>query len=183
MKRQMEDATPAIRPVKVNGEDFYICLVHPLQLKSLRGEAAWLQAQREANKRGNQNPIFSGAEGIWNGVVLHKYQRTELRTGANGTTPSEGFKLSADRTTTYHADDTVADGRTVCRALFLGAQAGVLGWGQNPAWREELLDVGRKQIVGIDMIYGTSKTRFQTAGSVAQEDYGVYACDTQVIVD
>jgi N4-gp56 family major capsid protein len=177
-----------VRPIKVKGKDYYVMAIHPLQAKALRaetGEAGWTAIVAAAAKRGDDHPLFTGAMGVYDGVILHEYDRIPIRTGANGVLPSEGFLLNAGRTATT---DAVADGKTVARALFLGAQAAVIGWGQVPHWYEDAYDVNRKPRVATDMIYGVSKTRFRsyaasTNTNTDEQDFGCIAVDTQVVVD
>lgn len=182
VKRKAQLATPKIRPIKVGGKDYYVCLISPLQAKALKAETEWRASQKDANVRGLDNPIFTGMLGVWDGVVIHEYDRIQSRTGAGGTTPAEGFTLNAGLTATT---DPVVSGKTVDRALFLGAQAGALAWAQKPNWIEDYEDIGtRKPVIGTEMIYGMSKTIFNAPGtSTPTDDYGVIAVDTMVVAD
>jgi N4-gp56 family major capsid protein len=184
-KRMAKLATPKIQPVRINGKDYYVMLIHPYQAESLKNDFEWIDAQKRANLRGSDNPLFTGALGEIDGVLIHEYDRTPYRTGAGGTDPAEGFTLNAARTATT---DAVANGRTVARALFLGRQASVIAWGQRPRWYEDYADVnGRLPLVGVDCMYATTKARFRQYDSGAgsntdQEDLGIIAVDTQVVV-
>lgn len=55
-----------------DGEPFWVILVHPQQLKTLRGETAWLNAQREAWSGARNSPILNGAAGFYNGFAIFK---------------------------------------------------------------------------------------------------------------
>lgn len=108
---------PLIRPLKVNGEDKFLCFLHPYQVTDLRQSTAtgqWLDIQKAVyNGAKDKNPIYSGALGEYNGVILH-----------------ESTRVPAVTTNVY-------------RAVFCGAQAGVVAFGQNNAgnkmeWYEEL---------------------------------------------
>ena len=189
-------AYPAIRPIMVKGKPYYVCLLHTWQVKAIKnetGDNGWKQIQAAANIRGEENPLFSGALGLWDGVILHEYNWPQMvRTGAGGSLPAEGFTLAADRATTT---DPEANGKSVARALFLGAQAGVIGWAMKPKWTESLEDVKRLPAMAYTGIYGVSKTRFSTYTSpsphdssvggtnTAGEDFGVVAVDTCVVPD
>ena len=148
------NAEAKIRPLRIDGQDHYICLVHPYQAKALKAEAAWQQAQREANVRGDKNPIFSGALGIWDGVVIYEYERIKTYStwGSNGTL-------------------------TGARALFLGAQAAALAVAKGPTWDEKEFDYGRKAGFAISVIAAIAKPVFNS------EDYAVIALDTYIAVD
>lgn len=159
IKRKAKAASPKIRPVMVDGKEMYVILISPLQNKSLRADADWLNAQRNANWRGSKNPIFDGADGVWDNVVVHEYDR--ILTRALG----ESFE----------AGDVC--GIATARALFCGAQAGVIGWAQYLAWYEKMFQYGRVPGVATDMIYGVKKTEYNS------EDFGVIAVDTAIVED
>lgn len=83
-----------------NGEEtnHYGIVISDVDAYNLRGDQAWLQANREGHLRGEKNPIFSGAMGEWNGVLI--YTLTGIR-GAGcvqGTPLRPECKLSADIT-------------------------------------------------------------------------------------
>lgn len=189
MKRKAQMATPKIRPIKVKGYDkaVYIAILHPYQIKAIKaqtGETGYASLMKAAEIRGKENPLFAGAEFLYDGILVYEYDRAPMRTGAGGTTPSEGFVLNAGKTATT---DAVASGKSVARGLLLGAQAGMMVWGRRPSWYEDKVDARKPQIV-TDALYATSKVVFneytQPSGpNTAQEDYGVYAFDTQVVVD
>ena len=202
IKRRMIAATPRMRPVIIrdlsgqNPDDvrsakfsgpplakIFIVLVDPLQIKAIRaetGDNAWKVMQQNANIRGNLNPIFTGAEFYHDGMLVFEYDRIHRRTGAGGTTLAEGFLLNAGRTATT---DALASGRTVARAIFMGAQAIHLGWAQKPEWSEDFVD-NNKPKVKVDMLYGVKRTNFNAHGtSTATSDEAIFILDTEVVVD
>lgn len=136
-------ASPFIRPLRVNGEDKYVCFLHPYQVYSLRtdataGRVTWYDANKSRISGGEMsNGIFTGALGEYNGVILHESTRIPL----------------APSTT------------TVRRAVFCGAQAASLAFGQasssgEASWREELFDYGNQLGVGCGIIWGLKKAVF-----------------------
>ncbi len=145
-KRKAMLVSPKIRPVKVNGNEYYIMLVHPYVAKAIKADTDWKNAQLYANIRGERNPIFTGALGVIDGVVLHEYSRPELL---------------CDTDTAHYA-----------YSLLLGAQAGVVAWGQRPSWYEKLFDYNRVPGVATDFIAGVAKTVFNS------EDFGVITVKT-----
>jgi len=149
-------AESKIRPIKVDGKDMYVCLLHPYQAKAIKAETAWQQAQREANIRGEKNPIFSGAMGIWDGVVLHEYERIKTYSNWGVATPP------------------VLPG---ARALFCGAQALAIGVHQYPTWEEKDFDYARKAGFSTGVIMAVDKPKFNA------EDFAVIALDTYIAVD
>lgn len=167
IKRKAQAAEPKIRPVIVDGEKHYVMFISPYQAKALKAEDAWINAQRDGNVRGRKNPIFSGALGMWDGVVIHDYDRIETRYGEGGSTASEYFESGDDCATGVH----------VARALFCGAQAGVHVYAQNPGWYEKEFDYGRIPGVATDIIYQAAKTKFNG------EDFGSIVVDTAYSAD
>jgi N4-gp56 family major capsid protein len=135
--------SPAIRPIKVSGEDKYVMFLHPYQVYDLRtntNTGQWLDIQKAVyNGAKGNNPIYSGALGEYNGVILH--ESTRVPTGLN-----------------------VANTR---RAIFCGAQAAAIGYGQDfgggkMSWREELFDYENSLGVSAGMIWGAKKMVFNS---------------------
>lgn len=182
-KRKALLSAPKMRPIRIDGGDYFLMLLHPYQVKAIKqqtGVNGWASIQKDANTKGPDNPLFKGALGLYDGVLLWEYDRILTRTGAGSNTPTEGFLLAGGLATTT---DPVASGKTVARALLLGAQAGAIAFGEKAIWTEFMDDGGRKPRVTIDTVYGASKTQFATAAGAAQEDYGVICVDTQVVID
>ncbi len=165
-----------LRPVMVDGRLMFVMLIHPWQAWQLRQEAAWREAQQHANIRGEKNPIFSGAMGVWDGVVIHVYDRCPSRVGAGGATSAERWLEAADDAT---GESVLPNTVQAARAILLGAQAGVLGWGKSPGWRESEEDAGRKPVVGTDMIYAVAKTRFSEYETTDEDDSDVAGTNTE----
>jgi hypothetical protein len=94
--------------------------------------------------RGESNPIFSGAAGIWDNVLLHEYDKIFRRTG------------NAGHTVLFEAGDPIAKGVTVARALFCGAQAGILAYGRKVGWKEKVFEYDSQFGVEVSSIYGFS---------------------------
>lgn len=153
-KRKARLQTPKVPAIMIKGKPTYVLLEHDYQHKAIKAEDAWKYAQREANIRGEENPMFSGAAGLWDGVVLHEYER--VRTYA-----------------TWGSGGNV-DG---ARALLLGAQALVHAWGQRPAWYEKMFDYNRVPGVATDLIWKASKTVFNSA------DFATITIDTAYAAD
>ena len=168
-------AEPAFRPVMVKGKEYYVMLISPYQMFSLRQNTDWKEAQRYANIRGEDNPIFSGAEGVWNGVVIHTYSKMPYRKAAGY------FDNAAE---VVHANVPANAG--VARGLFLGAQAICLGWGSKMRWYRDSADYAdRLPVIGMDVIYGVAKTQFgsynDTSGVTTQQtDFACMTVDTCV---
>lgn len=140
-------ATPLINPIKMKGNDYYVAFLHPNQVKDLRTDATanrvtWYDTQKAAMQGGkiDGNPIFTGALGVYNGVILHE---------------STYVPLAPNRT-------------AVRRAIFAGAQAAAVAFGKgngknNMTWKEELFDYGNKLGVSAGLIWGLKKCQFNSA--------------------
>ena len=121
-------------------------IIYHWTARELKNDQTWIEAQQYANVRGSDNPIFSGALGVYDGVVLHqcnRIQRTE--TGSGGT--------------------------KVGHALFLGRQAAVFAVGTQPTWNEQTFDYGNKIGFEFGRIFGIKKTQFKYDGE-NQTDFG-----------
>jgi len=138
-----------IRPVKVDGGEYYVLLVHPHQAYDLKVDTTWTQAQREAQNRGDKNNIFTGALGIWDNVIVKESERVPV-------------------TTTWGAGGATAGAKSV----LLGQQALVAGYGMRPKIVEDEFDYGLEKGVAIQMIFGVAKPVFNS------KDYGSMAVYT-----
>ncbi len=147
-------AKNSLRPISSGGKKMYVLFLHPYQVTSLRTNTAtgqWQDIQMAAIQGGqtSDNPIFTGALGIYNNVVMH-----------------ESTRVPAARTNS-----------SVRRAILCGAQAGSIafgrGYGKNVfTWVEELFDYKNKLGVAAGCQAGMIKTRFD--GS----DYGTIVLPT-----
>jgi len=178
-------AYPRLRPLRINGRNYFLYFADTLQRKALESETAWPTWVKDAEVKGRDNPLFSEAAALIHGIIVVETDRTARRTGAGNNTPGEGFALNGAHTVTT---DPCASGITVARGLFCGAEALCLAWGQLPQITSDMLDIKRKPASAIDAIYGLAKTRFNLYDAdadtnTAQEDHGVIAVDTAVIPD
>jgi N4-gp56 family major capsid protein len=143
--------SPMIRPIMISGKPHYVAFIHPNDTYQLRGQTSagqWADIQRAAMEGGKigDNPIVTGALGIYNGVILHESSYVPVST----------------KGTDYRVP------------VFCGAQAGVIAFGQGNSankmsWDEEMFDYGNKLGVSAGTIYGLKKTVFNS------KDFGVIA--------
>jgi N4-gp56 family major capsid protein len=142
--------TPAIRPISVNGKKYYVAWLHPYQVTDIRTSTAtgqWLDIQKAAMTGGlvDENPIFDGSLGVYNGVILHEDSRV-----------TQGYNPSTSAAIT-----------TVRRAVFCGAQAGMMAFGRDNSpnkftWVEELFDYENQLGVSAGLIFGLKKTVYNS---------------------
>lgn len=152
-----ETQDPAILPFMINGERKYVLLMHTWQAYSMRVGTStndWMDIQKNAGERGNKNLVYKNALGEYADVILHKHR-------------------NVIRFSDYGSGANVAAGR----ALFLGAQAGMIAWGQGGgqnrySWNEETDDRGNALVITAGAINGVKKSRYNS------KDFGVIALDT-----
>ena len=136
-----------IRPIRIDGKDMYVCFMHPFQIHQIRKDAStagnFFDIQKAAMQGGkySENPIVTGGNFVYNNVVVHEWSYLPNIV----TTPNSG---------------AVTDYR---RAVFCGAQAAVIGFGQKSqstkmSWVEELFDYENQLGVAAGMIFGLKKT-------------------------
>lgn len=142
-----------IRPVKYNGKNYFIMLVHPDHLYDLKGTEKYEQAQQNAQVRGDGNPLFTGAEALWDGVVIHEWEGVEV--GTNGGTGGN---------------------QAYGKCLFMGAQACALGHGVAPEIIEEKRDYQEFHGYAYRMVMKAHKPKLASSGSTTKKDYGVINC-------
>lgn len=146
------NSQPLIRPLMIGGQPFYVVFAHDYQITDLRIQSTaagtWYDIQRAALEGGeiSGNPIFTGAVGVYNQTIIHKWSR--LPQGVNSGT---GVPV----------DDTR-------RAVFCGSQAAWIGYGQNygPSrfkWVESLFDYEENLGVGVGCLGGLKKSVFNAA--------------------
>ena len=157
-------ANPKIQPVKIDGKNHYVLFIHPWQAFDLKNNATFAQAQREAQARGRDNPIFTGALGVWDGVIIHEHEYVPHILAATST--SMNFQAAASGT-------QFTDGIHVFRALLCGQQAAVFAQtGESMSMVEESFDYKNKVGYATGLIGGIQKIAFNN------ENYGVVHLDT-----
>jgi N4-gp56 family major capsid protein len=87
-KTAARKATPQIRPPKTKEGEYFVAVLAPDVMYDLKTrDPGYNEAHKEAMQRGPTNPIFTGAEAIYDGVILRSCTRvpltTDWGTGAN----------------------------------------------------------------------------------------------------
>ncbi len=144
------DTKYRIRPIRYQGADHYVAVIHPYQKADLKKSADYKTMMREAEVRGKENPLFSGADFYYDGVWIYSHRLVQAATD-------------------WGADSNVS-GAT---GLFLGAQAGLMAIAQEGwDWVEEKFDYGNKWGVASQRIFGFDKAMFNSI------DFAVVAIKT-----
>jgi N4-gp56 family major capsid protein len=157
-------ASPQIRPIKIEGKNYFVMFIHPWQAFDLKNNATYAQAQREAQVRGDSNPIFTGALGVWDGVVVHEHEYVPHILAATST------QMNFNSAT---AGTQFTNGVHAFRAVLCGQQA--LGFVQTQdsfKMVEKTFDYENKVGYATSLIGGIQKLTFNS------KDYGVVAVDT-----
>lgn len=137
-----------IRPVMIGGEQKYVMFLHHFQVTDMKNSTAtnqWFDIQKAAMQGGNvsKNPIYTGALGEYNGVIMHATARIP------------GLSSSAGSVT----------GTPVRHAVLCGAQSVLMAFGRGNGperyeWVEDYFDYENQFGVAAGMIGGMKKTVF-----------------------
>jgi len=142
------------RPVKAMGNKYLILVVPEDVAYDIRTNSIWTQAQREAQVRGDSNPLFTGALGIWSNVIIKSYINMPLL---------NGWGAGAD---VYGA-----------KCVLMGQQALCWAWGQRPEVTTKMFDYDNQIGNAVSLIAGVKKPKFDS------KDYGscaIYVARTNV---
>ena len=156
-------AVNRLRPIKVGTNDMWVAFLHPYQVTSMRtntNTGQFIDIQKAAMQGGmvKDNPIFTGALGVYNNVIIYEDIRVPLVVGATAGTTD------------------------VARAVLCGAQAACIAFGKGSgkntfSWHEELFDYENQLGVAAGCQAGLVKTRFNGSdfGTVTMSTYEVKA--------
>lgn len=140
-KAYAKKATPKIQEIPYKGKKYHICIVSPDQSFDMKQrDASWIQGAKDALPSGLDNPIFTGALGVRDGVVYHDHERI-----ATTATWGTGSNLNG------------------ATALFLGVQAGAIAFAKKRVWNEKSFDYGNQAGFCVGFIGGFSKTVLNSA--------------------
>jgi N4-gp56 family major capsid protein len=167
-KERAKGATPCTEPAMFDGQEMFVAILHPYCMTDIRVSTTaatikWHEIQQYANQRGLKNPIFTGAAGVYNNIILLENSRV-------------------------YAPRAVGSGY-VYRNLFLGKQAGVYaianpynklerkGSGKDSwmSWFEQEKDYGHRQGIGVGHAFGIKPCVFNSKrlGAMVMSAYGI----------
>ncbi len=156
MKRLAKTASPRIRPIKArNGSktsDAFVLFAGSLAIRDLASDTAFQQANREARMRGLSNPLFKGADYIWDNIAIYEVEDIASLGGVGA--------ASAE----------------VAPVYLCGAQAIAHAWAKRPQSKEETFDYGDKKGVAIRQWYAIEKMIFGSGAADTDDlkDHGVF---------
>jgi len=120
---------------RING-DYYVCIAHPHQLRQLRDDAAWINANTYMGRR----QLYIGEVGMYEGCIFIESTQMPILNSASITT-KYGTGFSA--TTGYEA-------------VFFGENAYAWGVALDVELRDDgVVELGRKHTLGWYGIWGT----------------------------
>lgn len=141
-----------IEPMKTSGgEEYFGLAIDPYVNLGLKKSSAYQQAMREARERGADNPLFTGATAVWDGVIIFVSNR--VPTAADGT-----------------------GNAVVARNVFFGAQALSRAYAYYPDWTEQYFSYGEEQGIGTFLIKGEKLNVFDLSA-----DGGAAAADLTAV--
>jgi N4-gp56 family major capsid protein len=177
-----ESALFPVRPIIVNGEPFYVLFAHPFainDLKNVTGEGTWQHIQLQVMSSGNDyvknNPLFTGAIGMYNRCIIHKDMHVPF---GDTTQANANAKLGTSL-------GAAANGTTsVTRSIFCGANAGVIAFGRHTSWPSQVKwvevakDYNRKLGVSCELVFGMKKSWFTYLNDSGATDFATIIIGT-----
>jgi N4-gp56 family major capsid protein len=146
-----------IRGVKESGgEETYHAFLTPSAMAKLKLDAIYRDNLRYAQKRGGDNPLFTGDVVKIDGIYLHEHRHVP-----NTRLSPSGQKWGAG---------SAIDGSVI---LFCGAQAMGMADIGNAEWVEEEFDYGNQSGISVAKMLGFKKPVFYSQYERTAEDFGV----------
>ncbi len=140
LKARAQHVLPRILPIERSGRDYFVLVAHPGCGYDLKRDSEWQTLQRDARPRSDDNPIFVGALGEIDGVVIHTHPRVGTATN---------FGAGSNLPGAFNS--------------FMGQQAGCFAWGRMPELVDTEEDYGNQYGMAVSSILGFSKAVFATA--------------------
>lgn len=187
------DATvPPLIPVRIEQNEnlgyyedveFFVMLVGTNSARNIKNDDNWEAARKDALERGKTNPIFTGALGFWDGVLLLDAKTDSPRNSGvlKSSSTFSGFgNVKKSDLSIYEG----GAGQETEINLFLGANAGHIVVDEGVAyydWADK--DDPRRMNAGVDRVYGFAKTKYEASANDGiledsifdGKDYGVIA--------
>lgn len=148
----------SMRPATVNGRKYFTAFMPSEALYDLKEDQRWEAWAREAAVRGDENPLFTGADAVVNGIVIRENPMGVLFSdyGSGGNIPA-------------------------CRTVIMGEQALGIAYGKSGGtdggegryrYVEKEFDYDNQTGFAVATIFGVKKLRFNS------KDHGIYCIDT-----
>lgn len=162
-KRLAKNANPRLRPINVKqDEEWWVLFLNSDQFRDFSEDPAVVEAQKFAANRGADNPLFTGGDLIYAGVIVREIPELPKIAGAG------------------------TSGIDVAAGYLCGAQALGAAWAQRSKTTTNVRDYGYMHGVGIQEIRGIDKLRFgkdATTDATAPVDNGVFTIFAASVAD
>lgn len=158
--------THKIRGRKVGGKEVYDVFLSPLAMAKLKLDQLYIANLQQAQKRGSDNPLFTGDAVEIDGLVLHEFEHVYNTSGASGAVLiPRGGPLHSKWGGTGDIDG--------CQILFCGAQA--MGFADlgDAEWNEEGFDYSNSQGIEVGKISGLLNPKFMSPVTGSVENHGM----------
>lgn len=187
------ESVPPLIPVKTTQNEnmgyydeveYFVMFVGTNSARNIKTDPNWEAARKDALERGKSNPIFSGALGFWDGVLLLDVKTDTARQSGVLTSSSKFVGFGNVKS----ADLTIYKGGLTNQEteinLLVGAGAGYIVVDQGVAYYDWVDGKDpRLMHAGVDRVYGFAKTKYEASendGILADSifngnDYGVIA--------
>lgn len=152
MKRIAQTASPKIRPIRTTEDErWFVLYTDSRGFRDLKADSVIQQANREAWTRGSNNPLFTGGDLVYDGVIIKEIPDIASLGGVG------------------------AASAAVSPAYLCGAQAVGLAWAKKTTSKTEEFDYGDKVGCAIEEIRGIEKMTFGSGSSDTADlkDHGV----------
>lgn len=153
----------------------YIILLDSYACNQLKNDPEWIDMQKSAGARGDENRLFTGLVGLIDGCpVLDMGIWTSLQSGMPNSEVADSDYLRAinpQNHKTLTPPSSYANGQAVSIGALIGASALIMVGGENVDFYIDEADSGRKTIVGVDRLLAISKARFDSNESGTLNPY------------
>lgn len=167
MKRRASQASPAVRPhmTKDNNEEWYICFAGSNAFRDFKNSGTITQAQREAMQRGENNPLFTGGNIVWDGTIIIEIPQIEVIEGVGATEDAEQIDVE--------------------QVYLCGAQALGIAWAMRTEVTVDETDHKWRKSVAVAEIRGLKKMLFGSGATDTDDtkDHGVVTAYVASIPD
>jgi len=139
MKRMAQDADPLIRPIMIKGDEpWFVLMVGKYSFRDLRADTTLQAFHQNALQRNKDNPMFSGGDLLWDGVIIKECPDLDKFIDSSGSGLWDGV-WGANAT----GDSLATSGSGTTRVgvgCFLGAQAMGFGIGRTASFKRRKED-------------------------------------------
>ncbi len=84
------------KPLMMDGRPHYVFVTHPYSTFQLKQDSRYEAWVREAADRGKDNPLFTGALCVIDGMIIHDHENVPIVTNSGGLKVSRGIAFGAE---------------------------------------------------------------------------------------